>query len=105
MSGCHFCERKPASGISYVRRGLAKAKGGVGRKITGKTKRWFRPNLQRLRVIEADGHVHRVWICVKCLRTGKVTKAPPQKLVAQQRAERAEYKKRATERAKAEADS
>ena len=27
---CELCERKPSTGISYVRRGLAKAKGGEG---------------------------------------------------------------------------
>jgi large subunit ribosomal protein L28 len=90
---CQYCDRKPSTGISYVRRGLAKAKGGVGRKVTGKTKRWFRPNLQRLKIMETNGHVHRVWICTKCLRAGKVLKAPNQKFAAQVRAEKAELAK------------
>ena len=34
-SHCQICKKGPSSGITYVRRGLAKAKGGVGRKITG----------------------------------------------------------------------
>ena len=55
--------RRPRSGLKYVRRGLAKAKGGVGRKVTGKTGRWFKPNLQHLKVVETNGQVHRVWIC------------------------------------------
>jgi large subunit ribosomal protein L28 len=92
MSGCEFCERKPATGIHYARRGLAKAKGGAGRKITGKTRRWFRLNLQHVKVMETDGQVRRVWICSRCLRSGRVTKAPPQKLLAQMRAERAALK-------------
>ena len=51
---CEICEKGPSTGIKYVRRGLAKAKGGVGRKVTGKTGRWFRPNLQHLKVVEAE---------------------------------------------------
>ena len=91
---CEYCQRKPVTGVSYVRRGLAKAKGGVGRKVTGKTKRWFRPNLQHLKVMERNGRVHRVWVCTKCLRSGKVMKAPKQKLLAQMRAEKAEFSKK-----------
>ena len=84
---CQVCKKQPSTGISYVRRGLAKAKGGVGRKITGKTKRWFRPNLQKLKVVESNGHVHRLWLCTKCIRSGKFTKAPNQKLMAEFRAQ------------------
>jgi large subunit ribosomal protein L28 len=91
---CEICDRKPSTGISYVRRGLAKAKGGVGRKVTGKTGRWFRPNLQHLKIMESNGTVRRAWVCTKCLRGGKITKAPKQKVFAQERAERAEAKKK-----------
>ena len=38
-------------GFQYTYRGLAKYKGGVGVKVTGKTKRKFRPNLQRVRAV------------------------------------------------------
>ncbi len=86
---CEYCEKAPTTGRKYVRRGLAKAKGGVGRKVTGKTKRWFRPNLQHFKVVEPNGHVHRVWVCTKCIRGGRITKAPKQKLVAAMRAESA----------------
>jgi large subunit ribosomal protein L28 len=84
---CRICDKGPSTGIKYVRRGLAKAKGGVGRKITGKQHRWFMPNLQHLKVIEPDGEVHRVWACAKCIRDGRITKAPKQKVVAALRAE------------------
>ena len=86
---CQYCDKAPITGIKYVRRGLAKAKGGVGRKITGKTGRWFRPNLQHQKVVEANGHVHRVWICSRCLKSLNITKAPRQKDMAAQRAEKA----------------
>lgn len=67
---CEKCGKKPVAGRSYARRGLAKAKGGVGKKITGITKRRFIPNVQNVRVRETNGTVHRVKICTKCLRVG-----------------------------------
>ncbi len=83
---CEYCDKAPTTGIKYVRSGLAKAKGGVGRKVRGKTKRWFKPNLQHFKVVEANGHVHRAWVCSKCLKSGRITKAPKQKLLAEARA-------------------
>jgi large subunit ribosomal protein L28 len=89
MSGhCQYCDKAPTTGIKYVRRGLAKAKGGVGRKITGKTGRWFKPNLQHFKVVEPNGHVHRAWVCSKCVKSGRIVKAPNQKQMAAARAEK-----------------
>ena len=77
---CEKCGKRPVAGKSYARRGLAKAKGGVGRKITGKTNRRFVPNIQIVRVKEDNGTVRRARLCTKCLksglRKGTVTKAP-----------------------------
>ena len=67
---CEICGKKPVAGRSYARRGLAKSKGGVGRKIVGITNRRFRPNIQVVRVLDAGGAVRRARICVKCLKTG-----------------------------------
>jgi large subunit ribosomal protein L28 len=39
------------------------------------TKRTWRPNLQRVRAV-VDGAVRRVWVCTRCLRSGKVEKPP-----------------------------
>ncbi|GMV79053.1 MAG: 50S ribosomal protein L28 [Planctomycetota bacterium] len=93
-SHCQVCEKAPVAGVSYVHRGLAKAKGGVGVKVTGKTKRWFKPNLQKMKVVETNGHVHRVWVCTKCLRDGKITKAPKQSILREIRAEKGAAKKK-----------
>lgn len=71
---CAFCGKKPQAGRSYKRRGLAKKKGGVGRKITGITNRLFWPNLQRVRALE-HGMVKRILVCTRCLKAGKVQKA------------------------------
>jgi len=84
---CEICGKGPTIGIHYKRRGLAKAKGGVGRKIVGKTKRWFRPNIQKVKTISPEGTVKSRWICAKCIRSNRITKAPKQKVEAQRRAE------------------
>jgi len=65
---CEKCGKKPVAGRSYARRGLAKKKGGVGKKVTGITKRRFHPNIQSIRVKEKNGTIHRVRLCTKCLR-------------------------------------
>lgn len=71
---CEICGKGPMAGKSIERRGLAKKKGGVGKKITGITIRRFLPNLQTVRAI-IDGKVARVKICAKCLKAGKIVKA------------------------------
>jgi len=57
-----------------ARRGLPKRKGGIGIKVTGKTKRKFKPNIQKVRVMW-NGGVRRMRICTQCLRSGRVVKA------------------------------
>ena len=56
-------------------RGLAKKTGGIGKKITGKSKRKFYPNLQTVRVI-VNGTVKRMKVSTRALKKGLVTKAP-----------------------------
>ena len=70
---CSICEKKPCAGRSIKRRGLAKKKGGVGQKITGITKRYFLPNLQKVRIM-VKGTVKKVYVCTKCIKAGKVVK-------------------------------
>jgi large subunit ribosomal protein L28 len=74
MSGsCYLCEKKPVFGNQKVERGKAKYLGGNGRKTTGISRRLFKPNLQSVRIQEgADSK--KVRVCVKCLRSGAVTK-------------------------------
>ncbi len=75
MRHCSICDKKPIVGNSIARRGLAKKSGGVGKKITGITRRRFFPNLQKVKVRFPSGTVRRVWVCVSCLQAGKVLKA------------------------------
>lgn len=70
---CPYTGKKTRSGYSITRRGKAKYLGGVGRKITGKTKRKFRANIQRVRTV-VNGRVVRVNVSVKAIRMGLITK-------------------------------
>lgn len=71
---CEICGKKTSAGHQIVRRGLAKKKGGVGKKITGKTKRAFRPNLQRIRAV-VDGKAVRIKVCTSCIhKEGRIIK-------------------------------
>ncbi|MCQ9208100.1 MAG: 50S ribosomal protein L28 [Omnitrophica bacterium] len=70
---CAICGKRPVAGRRIKRRGLAKKKGGVGRKITGISKRTFAPNLQRVKVT-IKGTTKRIRVCSKCLKAGKVQK-------------------------------
>jgi len=72
---CAFTGRKTRSGRRYSRRGKAKYLGGVGIKTTGKTKRKFRPNIQRVRAV-VDGKIVRVNVSTKAIRNGMITKPP-----------------------------
>lgn len=73
---CPICGKKPSIGNKIVRRGKAKYLGGVGRKVTGSSKRTFSPNLQRMQV-SIDGTTRRIRVCVQCIRSGRVQR--PQK--------------------------
>lgn len=60
---CEVCGKKPIVGnnVSHA---------------NNKTKRVWRPNLQKIRAIdEKSGSVKRVKICTRCLRSGSVRKA------------------------------
>lgn len=71
---CEVCGKRTEVGNQVTRRGLAKYKGGVGVKVTGRSKREFKPNVQRLRVMVGKTPT-RMRVCVKCLKAGKVRKA------------------------------
>ncbi|HOF18641.1 MAG TPA: L28 family ribosomal protein, partial [Phycisphaerae bacterium] len=53
--------------------GKAKYLGGVGRKVTGKTKRKFKANMQRVRAV-IDGKVMRINVSAKAIHSGLITK-------------------------------
>ena len=71
---CDICGKRPQGGNKVKRRGLAKYKGGVGRRVLKRTKRRFKPNLQRVRAL-VNGAAKRMRVCTQCIRSGKVVKA------------------------------
>ena len=52
---------------------LAKAQGGVGRRVTGRTKRTFKPNIQKVRVLTPEGTVLNIKMSTRAIKTGIVT--------------------------------
>ncbi len=72
---CEICGKRTQRGNKITTRGKAKHLGGVGTKITGKVKRTFKPNLQKIRV-QINGTMKRMKICTRCIRSGRVAKRP-----------------------------
>ena len=72
---CAFTGKKTIFGRSISRRGKAKYLGGVGRKVTGITKRRFKPNIQKVRAV-VDGKICRVRVSAKAIRMGLIVKPP-----------------------------
>lgn len=70
---CFFTGRRTTTGRKYARRGKAKYLGGVGRRITGNTKRTFKPNIQRVRAL-IDGKPVRIKVSAKAIKMGLVVK-------------------------------
>lgn len=59
---CHVCGKRPATGHSVSN-------------ANNRTKRRFMPNLQRVRILEGGKKIH-VRVCARCIKAGKVRKAP-----------------------------
>lgn len=70
---CYFTGKRTVAGRKIARRGKAKYLGGVGRKITGSTKRKFKANIQKVRAV-VDGRVTRVRVSAKAIHMGLVHK-------------------------------
>lgn len=58
---CEVCGKKPGSGMNVSHSHL-------------KTKRQWKPNIQRVRVVE-NGEVTRKNVCTRCMRSGKINRA------------------------------
>ena len=70
---CAFTGKVTRAGQRYSRRGRAKRLGGVGIKITSKTKRTFKPNIQKVRAI-IDGKIVRINVSTRAIRSGLIVK-------------------------------
>ena len=76
---CEVCGKKTQVGNTVEIRGKAKYLGGVGTKVTGITRRQFKPNLQRVKIVTANGTHQTARVCVNCIRSGAVRKVVRQK--------------------------
>ena len=65
MRACVVCEKGRRVGMNVSH-------------ANNKTKKVWEPNLQRVRAL-MDGEVRRVYACTRCIRGGKITKAPVRK--------------------------
>jgi len=59
---CHSCGKRPAFGNSRSHSMVA-------------TRRRFNPNLQKVRIQEENGRIRRVYVCARCLKSNRITKA------------------------------
>ena len=71
---CVICGKKTMFGTKYCRRGAAKKDGGSGAKISGKSPRTFKPNLQNVRAL-VNGAPKQIKVCASCIQAGKIVKA------------------------------
>jgi large subunit ribosomal protein L28 len=71
---CDVCGKGARVGNQVTTRGKQKYLGGVGTKVTGISRRTFKPNLQRVKISTANGTHKAVHVCTQCLRSGAITK-------------------------------
>ena len=70
---CEVTGKRTRFGNRVTRRGKAKREGGVGKKTTGITRRTFKPNLQRIRVVLPNGGIRRLRVAASVIKKGEVT--------------------------------
>jgi large subunit ribosomal protein L28 len=71
---CGVCGKSAQVGNRVTTRGKQKYLGGVGTKVTGISRRTFKPNLQRVNVSTANGTHKSILACTQCIRSGGITK-------------------------------
>ncbi len=71
---CFITGKTRSGGCRIIRKGQSKKSGGIGTHVVKRTKRLFKPNLQRIKVELPTGEVKRVWVSVKAIKAGLVSK-------------------------------
>ena len=71
---CGMCGKSAQVGNRVTTRGKKKYLGGVGTKVTGISRRTFKPNLQRVNISTANGSHKALLVCTQCIRSGAITK-------------------------------
>ena len=72
---CQITGKRPTTGSVIHRKGQSKKSGGIGTHVTKVNKRKFKPNVQKVKIVTENGGTKRIWVSVKALKAGKVTKA------------------------------
>src|SRR5438045_9685149 len=75
---CEICGKKASRGNQIETRGKAKYLGGVGTKMTGITRREFKPNLQTVRATLPNGSHKTMRACTQCIRSGVIRRTQKQ---------------------------
>ncbi len=70
---CPFTGRRPIRGNRIFRSGKSKKSGGIGTHVTAITKRWFYPNIQRVRAV-INGRVVRIKVSTRAIKKGWIVK-------------------------------
>jgi large subunit ribosomal protein L28 len=89
---CEVCGKSTQIGNRIETRGKAKYLGGVGTKVTGITRRKFKPNLQRVKITTGNGTNRTARVCTQCLRSGTVQRVVRQRPFRLPAAEKAKAK-------------
>jgi large subunit ribosomal protein L28 len=71
---CSVCGKGAQLGNQVTTRGKKKYLGGVGTKVTGISRRQFKPNLQSVKIMTPTGGHKHALVCTQCIRSGGVTK-------------------------------
>lgn len=67
---CQVTGKRPSRGYKYTIRGIAKKKKGIGLKVTGKTKRRFKPNLLKKKIwFDSENRFVTLTLSAAALRT------------------------------------
>jgi large subunit ribosomal protein L28 len=64
--------RRTRTGNRVSRRGIAKKKGGIGLRCTGRSLRKFKPNIHLVRVLTPWGSIVRMKLSAKAIKTGRI---------------------------------
>jgi large subunit ribosomal protein L28 len=72
---CAITGKRPHVGSIIHRKGQSKKSGGIGTHVTAITRRWFKPNLQKIKVRLPSGQVKRMLVSTKAIKAGKIQKA------------------------------
>ena len=72
---CEVCGKKTTFGHTVAYHGIAKAKGGIGMYIKGRTNRKIKANIQNLKIRTSNGTVKRAKVCTRCIKSDKIDKA------------------------------